>query len=63
MRFYDQEEEMPICPMCGADCNDFYVFEGREIVGCECCISSTDAWERTAEDKLNAQIDKGMYQE
>ena len=64
MRYpYEPEEEMPICPMCGADCNDFYVYEGREIVGCERCISTEDAWERVEEDRIDAEIDRGMYQE
>ena len=54
---------MPECPVCGEECNDFYVSQyGREIVGCEHCISLESAWERTEEDKLNAEIDIGMSQ-
>ena len=55
-------EEMPICPMCGEECNEFYVY-GREIVGCERCIDTESAWERREEDRENALIDMGMYQE
>lgn len=54
---------MPKCPVCGEECNDFYVSQyGREIVGCENCISLESASERTEEDKLNAEIDIGMSQ-
>ena len=54
---------MPECPVCGEECNDFYVSQyGREIVGCEHCISLESAWERTEEDKLKAEIDIGMSQ-
>lgn len=49
--------DMPECPICGEDCNEFYV-NGREIVGCEHCISTESAWERMEEDRESAQIDR-----
>lgn len=55
------KHDMPECPICGDECNEFYV-NGREIVGCEHCISTESAWERTEEDRENAEIDKGMTQ-
>ena len=58
MRYYD-DPEMPECPICGEECNSFYVRDDGEIVGCDRCISTTNAYERAAEDKLNAQIDMG----
>lgn len=33
------EKEMPRCPICGEQCNDFYKNKKeQEIVGCENCI-------------------------
>ena len=53
--------EMPECPVCGAECNEFYMSENHEIVGCDRCIVGTvDAWEYTQEQRLSALIDRGM---
>ena len=49
-------EEMPICPVCGDETNDFYVSD-NEIVGCPQCVKLTDAWEWTEEEKLSRAID------
>ena len=51
------KEEMPIWPICGEETNDFYVSEHDEIIGCPECVRKIDAWERTAEDRLGAEID------
>lgn len=40
-----KEPQYPICPVCGAFCDTIYRNSIREIVGCEECISTTDAWE------------------
>lgn len=51
--------EMPECPICGEECNEFYVSQyGREIVGCESCISTESAHERTEEDRIGYLQDK-----
>lgn len=34
----------PICPVCGSECNTVYKADG-EIVGCDVCLTSHDAWE------------------
>ena len=36
----------PTCPVCGSLCDTLYL-QGvaREVVGCEQCIRSVDAWE------------------
>ena len=45
--------EMSKCPVCGEECNEYYVTQyGREIVGCEHCISTEDAPERDEEDRI-----------
>lgn len=36
----------PHCPICGADCEFVFVDDlGGEILGCESCIRTEDAWE------------------
>lgn len=59
------DEEMPTCPVCGAETNDFFVTEHDEIVGCTECIRKIDAWERRSSDELGAKIDHQyeMYRE
>ena len=32
------------CPVCGAECEDFYIQEG-DVIGCECCIRVRDAYD------------------
>ena len=50
--------EMPTCPICGKETNEFYVSDyGREIMGCDNCIHMESAWERAAEDELDNLID------
>ena len=36
--------EYPHCPVCGAECSTVY-FCDLEIVGCDECVTSHDAWE------------------
>jgi hypothetical protein len=51
--------EEPKCPICGEECYIFYVSQyGREIVGCNSCISTESAEERTEEDRLGYLQDK-----
>lgn len=49
---------MPTCPVCGEECNEFYVSDyGLEIMGCENCIHTESAAERAAEDDLDNLIE------
>lgn len=50
---------MPICPVCGAETNDFFMDDDRNIVGCTDCVRMIDAWEYTAEEEMSKQIDRG----
>lgn len=34
----------PRCPVCGADCEWVYKYKHLEIVGCDVCLSPTDAY-------------------
>lgn len=33
----------PRCPVCGEECETFYIFDETEIVGCDRCIEAVDA--------------------
>lgn len=37
-----EEEQTPVCPVCGDECESFYKLKG-EIVGCDMCIKRVDA--------------------
>lgn len=36
--------EQPCCPVCHEHCDTIY-YAGAEIVGCDRCIDTADAWE------------------
>lgn len=36
--------EAPVCPVCGMETDTYYRVFG-EIVGCDGCVHSVDAWE------------------
>lgn len=40
-----KEPTYPRCPICGEECETIYKSKDYEIVGCDCCIRTTDAWE------------------
>ena len=42
---YGFEEESPVCPCCGEECDKIFVVSYGEIVGCEYCIEERDAWQ------------------
>lgn len=42
------EYDPPICPVCGSECDTLYRDKFGDIVGCDECISTVDAWEETA---------------
>ena len=50
---------MPVCPVCGAETNDFLMNDYNEIVGCTDCVRTIDAWEYTREEEFSKQIDRG----
>lgn len=43
-----KEPEFPVCPICGKETDTFYKDKQSEIVGCDCCVKSVDAWEEIA---------------
>ena len=42
------EPPLPRCPICGAETDTFYKDKNGDIVGCDECVSTCDAWEETA---------------
>lgn len=38
-------EAAPLCPICGAECSTVYVGYYGDIVGCDECIGTGDAWD------------------
>ncbi len=41
-----KEPPVPICPVCGSECSTIYrVRFLDEIIGCDECLVSSDAWE------------------
>lgn len=46
-----KEPEWPICPACGWETEIYYKDEHGEILGCDGCIRSCDAWEE--KERLN----------
>lgn len=46
MNYEPNEHEMPRCPVCGAETNDFFrSYAGQGIVGCTECVCRIDAWD------------------
>lgn len=40
-----RDPEYPICPICGEECETIYRNSDYEIVGCDECMKTEDAWE------------------
>ncbi len=40
-----REPVYPRCPVCGDECETVYRNKNYEIVGCDCCVRTDEAWE------------------
>ena len=40
--------EVPVCPICGEETDTFFKNSLGEIIGCDICVRSVDAWEESA---------------
>ena len=40
-----KEPAYPICPICGEECETIYKNKDHEIVGCDECIRTIEAWD------------------
>ena len=38
-------DETPVCPVCGAETDTYYLDEYGDVIGCDCCIRAVDAWD------------------
>ena len=48
---------LPLCPVCGEECETIYSRYDGEVVGCESCITtmfSTDWWDAVEEARRDA---------
>lgn len=48
------ENPYPICPACGEECNTYYYKDG-EIIGCDQCVDTKDAWEVMIDKKAQEE--------
>ena len=40
--------EVPVCPVCGEETDTFFKNSLGDIIGCDVCVRSVDAWEEIA---------------
>lgn len=50
--------DMQTCPVCGDDCNEYFIGLYNEIIGCDRCVTTVDAYERAEEDRIGYLQDK-----
>ena len=46
----DADEFVPHCPACGRECDTLYLDSGREVSGCDRCVTLIDACEYLYEE-------------
>ena len=42
---WPRRAEWPRCPVCGAECETLYRGLDGEVLGCEDCVTASEAWE------------------
>ena len=45
-----EQESLPICPVCGEECETIYTDINSEVCGCDNCVLSYDAGEYFDDD-------------
>ena len=40
-----KEPKYPVCPICGEETDIFYRDKDLNIIGCDECVTTVDAWE------------------
>lgn len=45
------EKPVPVCPVCGMECETLYLDMNRNRIGCENCINAVDAYEWEEQDE------------
>lgn len=56
------EKANPVCPVCGCECEKFYLSLNREIIGCNECIEEVDAYEYAEEKHSEYMEELRRYQ-
>ena len=46
----EREEFIPVCPICGRECDTLYLDKDRDVAGCDRCITLKDAYEYLSEE-------------
>lgn len=39
------EVKVPVCPVCGEECDTLYRDNSGSVVGCDNCVDALDAWD------------------
>lgn len=42
--------KVPVCPVCGNECDTLYYNNNGDVVGCDECVTAYDAWDLMWED-------------
>jgi hypothetical protein len=50
-------EPMPVCPVCGKECNSIFLDTNREAFGCEHCVKEEDSYEWLEQEKEKSRPD------
>lgn len=45
------QKPVPVCPVCGWDCNSYFINSNGEVIGCENCVKEMDAYEWREENE------------
>ena len=46
------DDYIPVCPVCGAECDTVYLDMNDDIVGCDRCINMEDAYEYLYDEEV-----------
>ena len=46
------DDYIPVCPVCGEECDTVYLDMNDEIVGCDRCINMEDAYEYLYDEEV-----------
>lgn len=38
----EDEDEYPVCPLCGEECDTMYTTACGDVLGCDCCVKAEE---------------------
>ena len=54
--------EVPVCPVCGEECETIYTDKKTgDVLGCDCCIDSEDAYDWSDRQDIDEEAIKADY--